>query len=65
MTIEVRIEEDIVTKNIMIVDCTGANISHVMKLTPVLLKKCDACLVSNYDLAIVISNRKIMNIFLN
>lgn len=63
MTIEVRIEEDIVTKNIMIVDCTGANINHVMKFTPVLLKKCDACLVREYDLAIAISNRKIMNIF--
>jgi len=55
MTIEVRIEEDIVTDNVIICDCTGANINHIMMFTPTLLKKLYFCIVRNYDLDILIT----------
>ncbi|XP_067207947.1 alpha-tocopherol transfer protein-like [Linepithema humile] len=45
MTIEVRIEEDIVTKNILIWDCAGVNINHIIKFTPILFKF-DSCLMA-------------------
>lgn len=63
MTIDVRIEEDIVTNNIIIFDCTGIRINHVMKYTPSLLKKWDSCLVRNNDLSVIIFNKKKMKIF--
>lgn len=55
MSTEVRIEEDIVTNNVVIWDCAGANINHLMKYTPMLLKKFDSLMVRNYDPAVVTS----------
>lgn len=46
MTIDVRIEEDIVTNNIIIWDMAGVNMNHVIKYTPSILKKFDTCLAA-------------------
>lgn len=51
MIIEVRIEEDIVTNNILIWDVAGASIHHVKHYTPMVFKKLDTCLVRNYEFA--------------
>jgi len=55
MMVEVRIEEDIVTNNVIIWDCAGANINHLMMYTPTLMKKLYSCVVRNYDLDILIT----------
>lgn len=62
MAMDLRIEEDLTTKNIIIFDCVGVTINHIMQYTPMLLKKFDSCLVRNYNLAVVISSNKIIYI---
>nr|XP_012231774.1 PREDICTED: alpha-tocopherol transfer protein-like isoform X2 [Linepithema humile]XP_012231775.1 PREDICTED: alpha-tocopherol transfer protein-like isoform X2 [Linepithema humile] len=46
MIIEERIEEDIVTNNIIICDSTGVNMNHVIQYTPSLIKKIDICMTA-------------------
>jgi len=53
MTVEVRIEEDVVTNNVLIMDCMGVNFNHMTMWTPIVLKKLNACLVCNYDLYLI------------
>ncbi|XP_067215892.1 retinol-binding protein pinta-like isoform X4 [Linepithema humile] len=46
MIFETGMEEDIVPDIAVIWDCTGANINHVLKYSPPLLKKFDSCMTA-------------------
>ncbi|GAB1866003.1 Alpha-tocopherol transfer protein-like [Camponotus japonicus] len=46
MITETRIEEDIVNSDVLIYDCTNMTFSHVLKYTPVAVKKIDTILES-------------------
>jgi len=45
MIIEMRIEEDIVNSDIIIFDCTNLTFGHILKFTPIVIKKVDTILV--------------------
>lgn len=42
---DTRIEEDIVNSDVMIYDCANLTFNHVLKYTPVAVKKLDLILV--------------------
>jgi len=45
MIVETRIEEDIVNSDVIIWDCANLTLGHIIKYTPVIIKKIDAILV--------------------